>query len=160
MKVGVISDTHDNIINIKKVLKKLEGIDILIHCGDFCAPFVIDILKDFKVKKIYAVLGNVDGDKFRIRDKKPENMIIFPELGEFEIEGKKVALVHFPEFALALALTNKYDAVFYGHTHEAKKERYNKTLLLNPGEILGMKGKVTYALYYPEINDAEILELD
>ncbi|MEM4311233.1 MAG: metallophosphoesterase [Nitrososphaerales archaeon] len=157
----MISDTHDNLDNLRKVLKRLKEakIKILIHCGDFCAPFVIDVLKEINVEKIYGVFGNVDGDRFRILEKKPNNMELYPELGEFEIDKRKIALVHYPQFAMALALSKKYDAIFYGHTHIPKKERINGVLLLNPGEIHGLKGKPTYAIYYPNENDADVIEL-
>ncbi len=44
MKIGIISDTHDRIDNLHKAITLLQvrGVQILIHCGDLCAPFMID----------------------------------------------------------------------------------------------------------------------
>ncbi len=46
-----------------------------------------------------------------------------------------------------MASTGIYDAVFYGHTHIAKREIKGKTLLLNPGEIMGRFGVLSLAIY-------------
>ena len=48
MKIAVMSDTHDNIWNLEDALAiiKDEKADLIIHCGDFVAPFML-IMKFF-----------------------------------------------------------------------------------------------------------------
>ena len=41
MKLGVISDTHDQIWNLEKALQQLKSIEVIIHCGDLVSPFMV-----------------------------------------------------------------------------------------------------------------------
>jgi predicted phosphodiesterase len=80
-------------------------------------------------------------------------------MAEIEIHGRKIAVNHFPHIARPLALAGVYDAVFYGHDHTAGKELAGKTLLLNPGEVMGRFGTSTFASYDPGTGLAEIIEI-
>ena len=64
MKIGIISDTHDRIEKLQKVLGMLKdnNVKVLIHCGDFCAPFMMNELSKFN-GEVHCVFGNVD-DRF------------------------------------------------------------------------------------------------
>ena len=44
MKIGLISDTHDNIGNILKAVDPINdvNIDIILHAGDFVTPSAIE----------------------------------------------------------------------------------------------------------------------
>jgi hypothetical protein len=46
MKVGLISDTHDNLPQIEKAVAFFndKGVDFVIHAGDFVAPFSVAVL--------------------------------------------------------------------------------------------------------------------
>jgi len=62
MKIAIIADSHDNIVNIEKFIAwaKKNKIDLIIHCGDLAAPSIIS--KEFgpKFKKpFYFIHGNV-----------------------------------------------------------------------------------------------------
>ncbi|MCD6367826.1 MAG: metallophosphoesterase family protein, partial [Candidatus Aenigmarchaeota archaeon] len=81
------------------------------------------------------------------------------KMGNIEIEGRKLIFVHDPIFAKGMASLNLYDAVFYGHTHEAKVEKLGNTLLANPGEVMGLKGKITFGVYDVESNKIDIKEV-
>lgn len=61
MKIAIISDSHDNLQNINKVLGYLQSKNIknLIHCGDMVSTEGINALKKFD-GKIYVVEGNAD----------------------------------------------------------------------------------------------------
>ena len=45
MIIAVMSDSHDNIWNLRKALAIIqkEGAGLIIHCGDFVAPFIMSI---------------------------------------------------------------------------------------------------------------------
>ena len=152
MKLAIISDTHDNLANIKKALgiMKKEKVAEIIHCGDVCAPSTLkEIAKSFS-GKIHLVFGNVDGDHYletKISYTEFKNIIVYGDLGEMEIEGRKIAFCHLPEFARGLASENKYDLVFYGHTHKPWEEKIGKTRLINPGTLAGMFYKASFAIY-------------
>ncbi len=161
MKVAVLSDIHDNIWNLEKVLNNLknEKINAIIFCGDFCAPFTFRKLANFGLP-IYAVFGNVDGAQKEITHlalKSYKDITLKKDLLETEVGGRKIAVCHNNQFAKGLAKTGKYDAVFHGHTHTSKVEKIGKTLLSNPGEIHGVvTNKCTFGIYDTDKNEIEI----
>jgi len=147
MKIAIISDSHDNSTNLKKIylIIKEEKIKTIIHCGDIAS---IDILKEIFSKfegKIYAALGNLDKDRdFSIeKDPKLPQLKVFPEYGTI----KDIAFTHFPEIAKKLSENNKYKIVFYGHTHKPWEEKINKTRMVNPGNVAGIIYRATFAIY-------------
>ena len=157
MKVAVMSDSHDRIKTIRKAIEQIQGLaEVLIHCGDYCAPFMMNELARF-TGEIHGCFGNVDGDIFLITkfSQKIPNMTLYHPLGEITVDGKKIAFTHFPPMARGLAATGDYDAVFYGHSHEFKIDQIKNTLLVNDGEIMGRKGRPCFALYDTETNQVE-----
>ena len=68
MLIGVISDTHDNLPMIEKAVKRLneEKVELVLHAGDYVAPFVIPKFKALNCKLI-GVFGNNDGDHELLR---------------------------------------------------------------------------------------------
>jgi len=61
MKIGILSDTHDYLPNIRKAIEVFnrEKVDTIIHCGDFVSLFVIKEFKNFN--RILTTYGNNDG---------------------------------------------------------------------------------------------------
>ncbi|MFN2137547.1 MAG: metallophosphoesterase family protein, partial [Candidatus Promineifilaceae bacterium] len=59
MKLGVLSDTHNNLGNLQKALKifEAEGVEQLLHCGDMADMLTVRLLGGFDI--IY-VNGNAD----------------------------------------------------------------------------------------------------
>jgi len=80
-------------------------------------------------------------------------------LGEVGLGGKKIAWTHFPQFAKPLAVTGKYDAVFYGHTHKKHEEKIGKTLLVNPGNIMGNPGPASFAVYDTSSDSVDFFDI-
>jgi putative phosphoesterase len=68
-------------------------------------------------------------------------------LAELEFDQLHIAVNHYPEVAHALAKSGCYDLVCYGHTHTAHEQRIGDCLLLNPGELMGLYGKTTFAWF-------------
>lgn len=171
MKIAIISDTHDDLKNIPKFLEiaRQEQFDAIIHCGDLCGPGVIRAFIDLEIP-FYFTFGNVDtGMGFELTEKikNADNIHIFKPFGEIELGGKKIAFVHYPQFAYGLCLTKKYDAVFYGHTHHQKKEKIENCWLVNPGEITTLHlflhpdetSETGYAIYDTDNNEVELKKL-
>ena len=68
MKIGVISDTHDHVETLKKVVDFLnKNCDLVIHCGDLCSPFSAKALLDLKIP-LYFTFGNNDAEKCKITE--------------------------------------------------------------------------------------------
>lgn len=135
MKIGVISDTHDDIFSVKKFVQvfKDKGIEDVIHLGDFVAPPTVKLFQDFK---LVGVFGNNDGYAFGLMNVFHEiGAKMMGDFGEIEIDGLKIALYHgeFKQISEALAQSGQYDVVFTGHFHRFERKQFKKTLLLSPG---------------------------
>ncbi|GAQ95765.1 hypothetical protein TAGGR_3241 [Thermodesulfovibrio aggregans] len=159
MKIGIISDTHDHMDNIRKALKifKENNVKAIIHAGDFVSPFTWRVFKDFE-GEFYGVFGNNDGD--RVLLKKMYGERIQPQIREFEIEGKRIALMHEPQMLEALAQSGRFDLIVYGHMHEVDIRRINNTLIINPGEACGwLYGKATVVVLDIERLEPSVISL-
>ena len=162
MRIAVLSDTHDNIWKLEVAMPHLAAADAVLHCGDLCAPFVVARLgQGIGDKKAHLIFGNNDGDPRMLLLKAQEqgNVEIHGQFAELEFEGFRVALNHYPEIARPVALSGKYDLVCYGHDHTAHEEMLSDTLLLNPGEVMGMNGRSTIAIVDTGTNEVEWVEL-
>lgn len=165
MKIAIVADTHDNLANTKRAIGwiKKEKIKTIIHCGDIFKPETIkEILKIFK-GKIYLIFSSADADFSRIPSdsfKKLPRVKIYEEFGDLKKDGKKIAFCHFPEIAEELVKRQKYDIVFYGHTHKPWLKKIGKTRLVNPGNIAGMFYKSTFATYDTKTDKLELKILE
>lgn len=165
MKIGIISDTHDDIGNIKKAVNIFKNKDIktVIHLGDIVAPPAIKFFKDFK---LIGIFGNNDGYKQYLLE---IYGLIGGELkGDFasiEIDGLKFALYHgeFSDITASLAKSGDYDFVLSGHTHIANVSKSGKTILINPGSahrFFTNDTGPTVAVLDTESKKAEIIGID
>jgi len=82
-------------------------------------------------------------------------------MGEFKIDGRNIAITHYPEYAVGLAATGKYDVVFSGHNHAPEEHirKINGKTYVVVGELAGFKGKNFYAIYDTKTNKVEIKNL-
>ncbi len=157
MKIGIISDSHDNIENTRKALEQLKECGVLIHCGDFCAPFMVAEIAKFD-GEVHCCFGNTD-DRFTSTKVAAGNKVnLHGDIGKIGADAKKIAFTHFPQFGEALASTGKFDVVFHGHSHQKRKEKVGDCWLVNPGEIMGKAGKPSYAVYDTQSDEVEIVE--
>lgn len=165
MKIGIISDTHDNLANARKCAEflKKEKIKTVIHCGDIFKPETIkEILRVIKAK-IHIIFTPADASFSRI----PENSFaglpgvkIWGKNGEIRIKNKKIAFCHFPETAESLLRAGKHDFIFYGHTHKPWLKKIGKTKLVNPGNLAGIFYKATFAVYDTKTDKLELKILE
>jgi putative phosphoesterase len=165
MLIGLISDTHDRLPIIEKAVKRLneENVELVLHAGDYVAPFVIPKFKDLKAKLI-GVFGNNDGDHefLKRRFSENKNLEIRERFAMIQVDGLKIALLHGDEEELLKALIESqgFDVVVCGHVHTAGVYRKGKTLVVNPGEVCGyLTGKSTLALFDTAKCEARIVEL-
>ncbi|MBT5338335.1 YfcE family phosphodiesterase [Candidatus Falkowbacteria bacterium] len=150
MKIAICSDSHDNLVNISRFLHYCndQEIETIIHCGDWCAPSVLEFFRENFKGKIYGVYGNVHADDETMQKFATKHDIILKD-DELEIEVKemKMAVTHYPEKAIELAKTQKYDIVFYGHNHKPWMDKVEGKFIVNPGTLAGMFQKATFAVY-------------
>ena len=134
MKIGVLSDSHDNVPMIDKAMRELK-----------C--------------RVVGVFGNNDGERIAIAKRFEAIGEIYPNLAIAEIGGRTIAATHYPELAEPIAKSCQYDIVIYGHTHLTDIRR-ETSLILNPGETGGWTtGRCTVAIVQVDTLDAEIREL-
>jgi len=165
MLVGIIADTHDCLPMVKKAVKRLNGenVGLVLHAGDYVAPFVIPKFKELKAKLI-GVFGNNDGDHELLQRRFSEHkgLEIRGNFAAITVDGLKISLLHGSEEELLNALINSesFDVVIHGHTHKAEVYRRGKTLVVNPGEVCGyLTGKSTIALLDASKREAKVVEL-
>ena len=178
MKLGVMADSHDNVPMVQRAVELFNrrGVDLVIHAGDFVAPFAVAPLADLDCR-VVAVFGNNDGERVVLAKKLEAVGEVHPNLAEAEIGGRRVAAVHYPELAEPIAASGKYDLVIYGHTHEidvraqrsspllsaapgGRPATEGETTVLNPGEVGGwLTGRSTVAVVDLDPMAIEIIDL-
>ncbi len=160
MKLGVMSDSHDNVTKVKAAVEVFNrrGVDLVVHAGDFVSPFAVTPLAALDCP-VVAVFGNNEGEQVVVAKKFEGIGEVHPILAEAELGGRRIAAVHYPEIAEPIAESGRYDLVVYGHTHEVDVRR-GRALLLNPGEVGGwLTGRTTVAVVDLETMDVEIIDL-
>jgi putative phosphoesterase len=137
MRLGILSDIHDNLWNLQPAIAYLNAnADVLLCCGDLCSPFVMDELRKFN-GPVHIVFGNNDADLFRITRKSDERLQVYGEFFEQELGGRRIAANHFDYIARPIARSGAYDLVCFGHNHRISLERFGRTTVINPGPIMG-----------------------
>ena len=165
MLIGVMSDTHDDIVLTKKAVSRFnrEGVEQVLHAGDFISPFMIDTLKELTAP-LTGVFGNNDGDR-RLLERKSAGLPSMKIEGTFariDAGGMRIALLHGNDRELLETLTacGSLDLVVYGHTHRPEVRKDGSLLIVNPGEVYGhLTGRSTVALVDTVKRSAEILEI-
>ncbi len=162
MRIGIISDTHDNLRNLESALEILENEDInmLLHCGDLSGPAVVEALSDFDV---WIARGNVDHH--------PElEQTVLEVLGagrlaerhRFVLDGRSALMVHGHRQGQLRRLISagKYAYVFHGHTHRRRDEDIGPTWVINPGALGGMRWQQrSFCILDPESDRLRFVEI-
>ncbi len=163
MQIAIISDVHNNEVNLKKVLNYCarENITTIICCGDLASMETLDFLNDNFSGEIYYCFGNMDDGQMRNYDfeTKYKNAWIFKNYGTARIDNKNVVFTHYPEAARELCKSGKYDLVFYGHTHKPWTEKINNRVMLNPGNVAGEIYPPTFAVWDTESNKFDLIRI-
>ncbi len=149
MKIGVISDTHDNVPKIAAAVKFFNraAVDAVLHCGDFVAPFALLPFKQLKAP-LYLVYGNNDGERQGLKEIAAANgWTLGSAPMDVVLGGKKVSMLHEPYGLEDLRQSGRYDLIVYGHTHKKRASHDEGRLVLNPGEGGGwLTGKALVAV--------------
>jgi len=157
MFVGVMSDTHDNVDNLRKAVNifNREGVDLVIHAGDITSPFTLKALEELKADFV-GIFGNNDGDLLLLNERSGGRIHKQPH--EFEYGGKKFIVIHEHHLVSALTDSGHYDIIVYGHTHKAVVQKKGRTLVVNPGETGSqLYGKASIGIIDLPKMDARIL---
>jgi len=162
MLVGLISDTHDRLPAIRDFVKIFaeRGAPLVMHAGDYCAPFSLDPFIEANLP-VLGIFGRNDGDQDGLKTHAAAGMgtELYESPHSFEVSGSRILLVH------DLGEVNKrsidsHDIVVHGLTHREETVTRGNTLLINPGEACGwLTGRCTAALLNLETREVELLTL-
>lgn len=144
MKIGIISDSHDNLPKIEKAVELFnkKKVGFVLHAGDYVAPFTIPKLKALTCDWC-GVFGNNDGERnglVRISEGKIQEGPL-----RMKLDTQKITLVH----DIKTIDPDREDAalIIFGHTHKSEIIKKGKLLLINPGEAGGwLTGRSTVAI--------------
>jgi uncharacterized protein len=159
--LGIMADSHDNLnaIRLAVGLFKESRCGLVVHAGDFIAPFAAAELEKLGCP-VKGVFGNCDGEKRGLtRILEPFGLIQeAPYI--FKYEGFNILVNHLNARLESCLAKQEYDLIIYGHTHKPDIRRERRTLAINPGETGGwLTGKSTVALFDPATRGAEIIRL-
>ena len=143
MRIGVLSDTHNNIGNLLQALRRFEAeqITTLLHCGDMANVATARKMEGFDV--IY-VNGNMDNSAAAVSDTlwfMNPNSEIPGDVFSAKVGGVKIGATHGhrPGKLDQLIRSGDHLFVFTGHTHRRRDERIGKTRVINPGALGGAR---------------------
>ena len=142
MKIGVVSDTHNNLGNVHEIVRLFNGagVDRVVHTGDITKAKTLDVLAGLDAP-LYGVYGNNDIERESLDGSAARHGFAFrdPPL-ELDWAGRRIVVVHDPR-DLRPPGGDGHDLGLHGHTHMARCERERGLLIFNPGECAGhMKG--------------------
>jgi len=162
-RIALFSDSHDNLAALRKALNAARASEAttLIHCGDLSAPFMVRELGKGFNGAIHIVFGNndADGRMFQVVASQYPQIKLHGIYGEIQVEGHDIAFIHYPEPARRIAQSEVFALVAHGHNHTKSIERVGETWLVNPGELMGMEGTPTWALYDTDTDTVEWREV-
>jgi hypothetical protein len=144
MKIGIISDSHDDVDNVNKAIGIFEqnNVNTVIHAGDIISP---PIVKEFKKltdngTEFFGVFGNNDGERKGLENAFAYiNGKLLGDEGKIEIDRLKFCIYHGQDLKKKEKIINsqKFDVFIYGHSHvkhhEIVKNKKRETIILNPG---------------------------
>ncbi|MCS7113053.1 MAG: metallophosphoesterase [Nitrososphaerota archaeon] len=163
MRIGVISDTHDNLEAVRRAASIFaeRKVSSILHAGDWCAPFTMRTLV-VDGCKVVGVYGNVDGERLMLRKTAEDMNYTIEDFQTLELKGVRIALLHGTVEAIVegLAKSNLYDLIVRGHTHKFEVKKIGNTVLVNPGEACGyLSGRKTAVIIDLPSIQIEVVEL-
>jgi hypothetical protein len=159
--IGILADTHDNLDMVRRAVGLFNdaGCDLVIHAGDFVAPFAAAELRNL-ICPVRAVFGNCDGEKTGLAR-------AFEGMGEireapatFSHGGLRFLVSHLDGPVKKHMAARPCDVVVFAHTHKPFTKKSAGILLINPGEAGGwLSGRSTVALFDPKRMSVDIVPL-
>ena len=154
MRIGLISDTHDNVRNLEAALGILrgEGVTTILHCGDVCKPATLRALAGLAVGNssepcqngfdVWMARGNMDrqlGLAQAVNETLGQGRLGW--LHRLTLDGYPLAMIHgdSEEVLRGLVASGQYAYVIHGHTHRRRDQTVGRTRVINPGALGGTR---------------------
>ena len=156
--IGVMADTHDHRTMTRRAVRIFSDrrVTLVIHAGDFVAPFTAWDLADLGCPLV-GVFGNNDGDRAALQKAFAGFATLHDPPHRLSVAGRRVVVAH--ERDAAEAASEGADVLIYGHSHRAEVIE-ESPLRLNPGETCGwVTGRSSVALLDPGSLTVAIVDL-
>ena len=145
MILGVVSDTHNRISNVEKIVDifNQNSVDKVIHTGDITQAKTLERFSRLNCP-LLGVYGNNDLHEEGLEETAKKNGFNFQKPPFiFTLKGKKIAIFHEPDGIESFIKENpSINIIIHGHTHRYRNEKVENITIFNPGESAGMiKGK-------------------
>lgn len=138
MRIGVVSDTHDNAKNVARIVEVLNraGVDRVVHTGDITRGATLELLSGIDAP-IFGVYGNNDVLRDELDGAAARLGITLSE-PPFEVvwSGRQILVVHDP-LEVEAAVRREHELVLHGHNHLRVHDHEAGRLVFNPGECAG-----------------------
>jgi putative phosphoesterase len=155
MKICIVSDSHDRAEALERAVAvaAAEGAQVVVHCGDVIGAQTLRPALSAGIP-MHVIHGNNIGDPLALHNLSRTSGGLIRYYGpdaRLELGGRKIFVVHYPEYGYAMACTGDWDLVCCGHSHQAAVERVatvkgGSTWLVNPGTIAGLAAPATWVL--------------
>lgn len=155
MKVCIVSDSHDRAAALERAVHEgaAEGATAVIHCGDLIGTNTLRAAMSAGLI-LHVIHGNNLGDPLSLHRLSNESRGLVRYHGadaRIELGGRRIFVVHYPEYGYAMACTGDWDLVCCGHSHCASIERVanvknGSTWLVNPGTVAGLAAPATWVV--------------
>jgi putative phosphoesterase len=155
LRIGIVSDSHDRADALALAVREAaaRGAAAVIHCGDVIGTQTLRAAMAVGVP-LHVIHGNNLGDPVSLARWAVESggqLHYHGADARLELGGRRVFVVHYPEYGYAMACTGDWDLVCCGHSHEAGVRRVanvkgGATWLVNPGTVAGLAAPATWAL--------------
>lgn len=140
MRIGILSDTHDQVQRTRSAVAMLAecGAEILIHCGDLT---IADVVHECSTLPCYFVFGNCDHDRDSLRQAMTQiGGTCLERGGLVSLDGHRLAVTHGDsDHELRRLAELEPDYLFSGHTHVASDVQKGPTRWINPGACTALR---------------------
>jgi putative phosphoesterase len=160
VRIGVVSDTHNNLANVARIVELLNraGVERVVHTGDITQARTLEALARLDAP-LHGVYGNNDAGERPALEAAARRLgieLTDPPLA-LHWAGRRIVVVHDPRALEAPAMPD-HDVALHGHTHRHTLERGGGRLLFNPGECAGhVAGRNAVGVVDLATLDAELL---
>ncbi len=145
MRIGVVSDTHNHLPNVSRIVEILNGarVDRVVHTGDITQAKTLELLARLDAP-LHAVYGNNDlaeRESLRSAAERLDIHLCDPPL-ELDWADRRLWVVHDPrDFEHTLPEARRQERapalILHGHDHRYRLQEQGRTLVFNPGECAG-----------------------
>ncbi len=155
MKICIVSDSHDRSPALAGAVREAAalGAEAVVHCGDLIGTHTVRAAMGAGLT-MHLIHGNNLGDPVSLarlaRESGGQVHYHGPD-ARLELGGRRIFVVHYPEYGYAMACTGDWDLVCCGHSHTAGIARIanvkgGATWLVNPGTVAGLAAPATWTL--------------